>query len=60
MNAEIPSYMEEEITVGRLVRWIDREHMKAATDTPMNSDYMRELQKLGEAIDGALKLFRGK
>ena len=52
------AYLAEDVTVGRLVRWIDREHMKAARETPPNIDNMREMQRLGEAVESALASYR--
>ncbi len=52
------AYLANDVTVGQLARWIDREHMKAAKETPPNLDYMRAMQRLGDGLDSALKSYR--
>lgn len=52
-----PPYLAEE-TVGEIVRWIDRQHLEAARETPPNTDYMKALQLLGGHVESALHLYR--
>ena len=52
------AHLAEDVSVGRLVRWLDREHINAARETPPNMDYMRDMQRLGEAVEIALDLYR--
>lgn len=52
------AYLADDVSVGQLVRQIDREHINAARETPPNMDYMRALQRLGSAVENALDLYR--
>jgi hypothetical protein len=52
------AHLADDVTVGQVVRWIDREHIQAAKENPPNRDYMRAMQRLGEGVEGALRSYR--
>ena len=52
------SYLAEDVSVGQLLRWIDREHRNASRETPPNLDYMRSLMRLWKSVDHALTIYR--
>lgn len=45
-------------SIGEIIRWINREHMAAAKETPPNMDYMRAMQDLGANLESALDQYR--
>ena len=52
------AHLADDVTVGQVVRWIDREQIKAANENPPNRDYMRAMQAIGEGVEGALRSYR--
>ena len=52
------AYLADDVTVGQIVRWIDREHLQAAKETPPNGDYMRAMQRLAAGVESALWSYR--
>ena len=52
------AYLADDVSVGRLVRWINDTHLDAAKESPPNLDYMRTMQRLGDAAEHALALYR--
>lgn len=52
------AYLADDVTVGQVVRWIDREHIQAARENPPNGDYMRSMQRLASEVESALWAYR--
>ena len=52
------AHLADDVTVGQLVRFIDRVHMAAANREKPDQDMMRSMQKLGREVDSALELYR--
>lgn len=52
------AHLADDVTVGQVVRWINREHVQAAKETPPNGDYMRAMQRLGDGVESALWSYR--
>jgi hypothetical protein len=52
------AHLADDVTFGQVVRWINREHIRAAKENPPNRDYMRAMQRLGEGVEGALRSYR--
>ncbi len=48
------AHLADDVTVGQVVRWINREHLQAAKETPPNGDYMRAMQRCAEGVESAL------
>jgi hypothetical protein len=52
------AYLADDVTVGQVVRWINREHRQAAKETPPNKDYMRAMQRSASDVESALWTYR--
>jgi len=52
------AHLADDITVGQLVRFLDRVHMAAANREKPDQDMMRSMQKLAGEVDSALELYR--
>lgn len=52
------AHLGDDVTVGQIVRWINREHLQAAKETPPNRDYMKAMQRSASAVESALWTYR--
>jgi hypothetical protein len=52
-----PPYLVEDVSVGEILRWINRRHLNEARADPPDAEAMARLQDMGESLESTVALY---
>ncbi len=58
MTAPVATFLEEDISVGELARWLNHQHLLAARRDPPDTEAMKRIQNMSDVLEATVTLYR--